>query len=105
MSIYIGLDTSNYTTSVAIFDSQKGVLKNCKKLLPVDKGEKGLMQSKALFEHIRQLPEVLEAAFSSYNDLKIKAVGVSNKPRNIENSYMPVFSIHRYQYAANLAFQ
>jgi len=91
MSVFVGIDTSNYTTSVAIYDTQKGVLKNCKKLLPVNAGEKGLMQSKALFEHTRQLPEVLEAAFSSFNELKIDGVGVSEKPRNVDGSYMPVF--------------
>ena len=29
----IGLDTSNYTTSIACFDGREGV--NCSKLLPV----------------------------------------------------------------------
>ncbi len=91
MSIFVGFDTSNYTTSVAIYDTEKGDIVNCKKLLPVETGERGLMQSKALFEHIRQLPEVMEAAFSSFNNSKILAVGVSDKPRNIEGSYMPVF--------------
>lgn len=91
MSIYVGFDTSNYTTSVAVYDNEKHEMINCKKLLSVAEGEKGLMQSKALFEHTRQLPEVLEAAFSSFNDLKIDAVGVSTRPRNVEGSYMPVF--------------
>lgn len=91
MSIFVGFDTSNYTTSVAIYDSEKGDVVNCKKLLPVKSGERGLMQSKALFEHIRQLPEIMEAAFSSYNNCEILGVGVSDKPRNIEGSYMPVF--------------
>lgn len=91
MGFYIGFDTSNYTTSVAVFDSDNNTMNNCKKLLPVSTGEKGLMQSKALFEHIRQLPEVMEAAFSPFSEIKISAVGVSDKPRNIEGSYMPVF--------------
>ena len=91
MSIFVGFDTSNYTTSVAIYDTDKGEIKNCKKLLPVESGERGLMQSKALFEHIRLLPKIMEAAFSSFNNSKILGVGVSDKPRNIEGSYMPVF--------------
>ncbi|MBQ7129355.1 MAG: peptidase M22, partial [Clostridia bacterium] len=62
-----------------------------KKLLPVQKGEKGLMQSKALFGHIRQFPYLTETAFSSFSNEKIKAVGVSARPRNQEGSYMPVF--------------
>ncbi|MEE1002603.1 MAG: peptidase M22 [Acutalibacteraceae bacterium] len=91
MGLYVGFDTSNYTTSVSVFDSENNTVNNCKKLLPVDIGEKGLMQSKALFEHIRQLPEVTEAAFSPFSRLNISAVGVSDKPRNIKGSYMPVF--------------
>ena len=91
MAFYVGFDTSNYTTSVAVFDSDNNTVNNCKKLLPVNSGEKGLMQSKALFEHTRQLPEILEAAFSPFSDIKISAVGVSDRPRNVEGSYMPVF--------------
>lgn len=91
MGLYIGFDTSNYTTSVSVFNSDDNTVNNCKKLLPVGEGEKGLMQSKALFEHIRQLPEVMEAAFSPFSETNISAVGVSDKPRNIKGSYMPVF--------------
>lgn len=91
MGLFVGFDTSNYTTSVAIFNSDNNELASFKKLLPVKNGEKGLMQSKALFEHIRQLPGLTEAAFSSYKDIDITAVGVSEKPRNKADSYMPVF--------------
>ena len=91
MGLFIGFDTSNYTTSVAVYNSDTREMNNCKKLLPVKEGERGLMQSKALFEHIRQLPYVMEDAFSQFNEKNILAVAVSNRPRNIENSYMPVF--------------
>lgn len=91
MSVFVGFDTSNYTTSVAVYDDEKNIMISRKKLLPVEDGEKGLMQSKALFCHIRQLPEVMEAAFSSLSEFEIKGVGVSNKPRNTDGSYMPVF--------------
>ncbi len=97
MSLYLGIDTSNYTTSAAIFDSVSGEMINRKKLLPVEDNSIGLMQSKALFCHVRQLPEVVGAAFSALNerlcgaDISLKAVCVSDKPRNVEGSYMPVF--------------
>lgn len=91
MSGYLGIDTSNYTTSVALFDSESREVINQKKLLPVDDGACGLMQSKALFEHIRQLPSVVEAAFSCYSGGFLSAVGVSTRPRDAEGSYMPVF--------------
>lgn len=92
MSMYLGVDTSNYTTSVAIFDSDDNSIINRKKLLPVESGQIGLMQSKALFNHIRQLPEVVEAAFSSLNcEIRLNAVGCSQRPRDVKGSYMPVF--------------
>lgn len=88
MSEYLGLDTSNYTTSAAIFDSDTGEIRQKKKLLPVKEGEKGLRQSDALFHHIRQLPEVTDELIRSCD---IHAIGVSTRPRNIEGSYMPCF--------------
>ncbi|MBQ2676601.1 MAG: peptidase M22 [Clostridia bacterium] len=92
MSVFLGVDTSNYTTSVALFNSDTNSVISKKKLLPVEQGEVGLMQSKALFNHIRQLPEVMEAAFSSFlAEEKISAVAVSSRPRGVEGSYMPVF--------------
>ena len=48
--ITLGIDTSNYTTSVAWFDGQKG--ENCGRLLTVKSGELGLRQSDALFQHV-----------------------------------------------------
>ena len=52
----IGIDTSNYTTSIAYFDGTTGV--NCSELLPVKQGELGLRQSDAVFAHIKSLPEL-----------------------------------------------
>ena len=91
MGLYLGIDTSNYTTSAAIYDSNYKRIINCKKLLPVENGEVGLMQSKALFNHIKQLPEVIESAFSQVDNADISAVCVSSRPRNVDGSYMPVF--------------
>lgn len=86
MSEYLGIDTSNYTTSVAVFDGLR--VKQKKLLLPVKEGEKGLRQSDALFHHTRQLPKLLEEILPESD---ISAVGVSVRPRNIGGSYMPCF--------------
>ena len=43
MSDFLGIDTSNYTTSAAIYESPHNVLLQEKMLLPVKKGEKGLL--------------------------------------------------------------
>ncbi len=34
MSLFLGIDTSNYTTSVALYDSATGLIAQQKKLLP-----------------------------------------------------------------------
>ena len=64
----VGIDTSNYTTSAALFDSAAGVMYSEKRLLPVKEGELGLRQSDALFHHTVALPEILEEALKSRND-------------------------------------
>lgn len=83
---YLGVDTSNYTTSVGIVDSYGG-MRNYRKLLPVRLGEKGLRQSEALFLHIKQFDEIFTAADVS----DTAAVGVSCRPCGREGSYMPCF--------------
>ena len=89
--ITIGIDTSNYTTSVAFFDGIVG--ENCSRLLPVKQGELGLRQSDAVFSHIKSLPELSGRLFSHVNGEKISAVGVSKRPRAVEGSYMPCFMV------------
>ena len=90
MSYYLGIDTSNYTTSVALYNDEDNTVLNLKKLLPVKSGEKGIRQSDAVFHHTVQLPELIENAFKA-NSVKVSGIGVSTKPCNIENSYMPCF--------------
>ena len=96
----IGIDTSNYTTSIACFDGVSGV--NCSKLLPVKQGELGLRQSDAVFAHIKSLPELSGRLFSDTPVGKITAVGVSTRPRAVEGSYMPCFMVG-YSHAKMLA--
>ena len=87
----IGIDTSNYTTSIAFFDGVSG--ENCSKLLPVKQGELGLRQSDAVFAHIKSLPELSGRLFSHVEKGSITAVGVSTRPRAVEGSYMPCFMV------------
>ena len=86
--IFLGFDTSNYTTSAAIFGS--GIIKSERKILDVKKGERGLRQSDALFAHVKNLPPLYRALMEN-TPKTIAAVGVSTRPRNVEGSYMPVF--------------
>ena len=96
----IGIDTSNYTTSIAFFDGSGG--ENCSRLLPVKQGELGLRQSDAVFAHIKSLPELSSRLFSHIRAENIGAIGVSTRPRAVEGSYMPCFLVG-YSHASLLA--
>ena len=73
MPEFLGFDTSNYTTSVAVFNSTDGSIRQSKRLLPVKEGHSGLRQSDALFHHINQLTGVSEKILKDLSD--VKAVG------------------------------
>lgn len=91
MSLFLGIDTSNYTTSVALCDGTGRVLqKKC--LLPVKSGERGLRQSDAVFHHTKAYPELLTELFENVDE-KVEAVGVSVSPTTEEGSYMPCFLV------------
>lgn len=92
MPLYLGIDTSNYTTSTAIYNSETQKIIQSKKLLPVKKGELGLRQSDAVFHHTQQLSGLFSKLMEEV-DGKITAVGVSSKPRPVDGSYMPCFSV------------
>ena len=96
----IGIDTSNYTTSIACFDGEGGM--NCSRLLPVKQGELGLRQSDAVFAHIKSLPELSGRLFSHVRKDAVTAVAVSTRPRAVEGSYMPCFMVG-YSHAKMLA--
>ncbi|MBQ1263996.1 MAG: DNA-binding protein [Oscillospiraceae bacterium] len=96
----LGFDTSNYTTSAAVFDGVSG--RNCSRLLDVRPGELGLRQSDALFAHVKRLPEMVEALFAEAERTPITAVGASTRPRAVEGSYMPCFLAGESQ-ARNIA--
>ena len=85
----LGLDTSNYTTSVAVFDGREGI--NEGRLLEVRPGELGLRQSDALFQHVKRLPELFGRLEEQGALHEIRAVGASTRPRAVEGSYMPCF--------------
>ncbi len=88
---FIGIDTSNYTTSAAVCDADGNIIANIKRLLPVKDGERGLRQSDAVFAHIKNLPEVLSELGDVLKDRSPVAIGCSVKPRDAEGSYMPCF--------------
>lgn len=92
MSSVLGLDTSNYTTSAALYESATGKITHYKKLLPVKFGQMGLRQSDAVFHHVQQLPEVMDKLFADCKETPC-AVGASLRPRDLSDSYMPCFTV------------
>lgn len=90
MTSFLGLDTSNYTTSVAIYNGVD--IKQEKKLLNVKKGTLGLRQSEAVFQHINQIPNLISNVIK-IEISSIKAIGVSKAPRDEDGSYMPCFKV------------
>ncbi len=91
MPEFLGLDTSNYTSSAAVYISEEKRIVQRKKLLPVKPGELGLRQSDAVFHHTKQLPDMVEQLCSEYSIKSPAAVSASVRPRNAEGSYMPCF--------------
>ena len=88
---FVGIDTSNYTTSLAIADEEGKIVANLKIPLCVKSGERGLRQSDAVFQHTKNLPEIFSLAEEYFEEYKPIAVGVSTTPRSCEGSYMPCF--------------
>ena len=89
--LYLGIDTSCYTTSLAAITAE-GVI-HTKKMLDVKSGECGLRQSDALFQHVKNMPLLFEEMeksldFGEFDDV---TVTVSSRPRSVDGSYMPVF--------------
>ena len=89
--IILGIDTSNYTTSVALMYDDGELIANIKRPLPVSAGERGLRQSEAVFAHIKNIPSAMEKARQYLSGKSPVAVGVSERPRNVDGSYMPCF--------------
>lgn len=88
----LGIDTSNYTCSAALFDSDSGEVYQVKNPLPVSEGKVGLRQSQAVFEHVKRTGETVKELFEKVAP-SFHSIGVSVKPRNQENSYMPCFLV------------
>lgn len=87
----LGIDTSNYTTSMAAVSLKGAVLGHQRRMLPVAQGERGLRQSDAVFAHLKAMDSV-------FNTLQRPttppvAIGVSDRPRALSQSYMPVFLV------------
>jgi len=87
----LGIDTSNYTTSVAVVDNHYSCIIDKRITLDVVSGQRGLRQSDAVFKHIENIPVLMKQVFSEIDSNLIEGIAVSTRPRPAEHSYMPVF--------------
>ena len=89
----IGLDTSNYRTSLAAVSQDGKLLMNRRELLPVPEGARGLRQSDAVYAHLKHMKSMLDDMRSAVKDHTVLAVCASAAPRDRADSYMPVFEV------------
>ncbi len=87
----IGIDTSNYCTSLALLGFTGQLLADERIWLPVPEGERGMQQSEAVFHHVTHLPRLFIRI--DFSQILVKGIGVSTAPRPVEGSYMPVFRV------------
>ena len=88
--VYLGIDTSCYTTSLFFMDREGHAAAETKRILKVKPGGCGLQQSEMLYQHTRNLPELMEEAARGHRFI-VRGIGVSARPRPREDSYMPAF--------------
>lgn len=93
MGLILGIDTSCYTTSVALVDLAGNLMAEGRQLLTVAEGKRGLQQSAAVFQHIRNLPGLIEKLSLKDRRDPFILVAASTRPRPVEGSYMPVFMV------------
>ena len=97
----LGIDTSCYTTSAA-FVSGGSIIAGFRKLLEVADGERGLRQADGVYQHVKALPEIIDRVMREAGPVRIERVAVSSRPREKDDSYMPVFRVG-YSTAASIA--
>ena len=56
-------------------------------------GGRGLRQSEGVFQHVQNLPELIAELLEAVPGMEIAAVCASDAPRDVEGSYMPVFTV------------
>lgn len=93
MDLFLGIDTSCYTTSLAVVDGEGNLLSEARRLLTTPQGGRGLAQNEAVFQHINNLPELFAQISAKVSVQQLRGIAASTRPRPVEGSYMPVFRV------------
>ncbi|PSR35232.1 MAG: peptidase M22 [Sulfobacillus benefaciens] len=90
----MGIDTSAYTTSLAVVTRDQVVFDQ-RMVLSVPQGQRGLRSSEAVYRHVLNFPILYEKWRQVAENLKIpvRAVAVSTRPRPIADAYLPTFKV------------
>ena len=80
--LFIGIDTSCYTTSAACVD-EKGIVLDRRTVLFVERGERGLRQSEGLFQHVRNLGSLVPELMRDLPQGEIAKVAVEYGQRDL----------------------
>lgn len=94
---YVGIDTSNYTTSIGVIDEENNIILDLRKPLVVKENNRGLRQQEAVFQHLNNFPILIDEMARSIDLNKIDTIAVSTRPRSLDDSYMPVFILGKNQ--------
>jgi len=95
--LYLGIDTSNYTSSIGVIDEYNNILFDSRIVLEVKENTHGLRQQEAVFQHLNNLPKLINMLSNSVDLSNLDTISVSSKPRNQIDSYMPVFVVGKNQ--------
>ncbi len=90
--LFLGIDTSYYTCSVALVDDDGRPLADQRRLLTVAEGERGVAPNEAVWAHLNALPELAEPVLREHGRA-VAAVAASVRPRPVEGSYLPPFRV------------
>lgn len=90
--LYLGIDTSYYTSSLALVDETGRLLEDRRRPLPVPEGLRGVAPSHGVWEHLNAMPSMVEEVLAGRRD-QIAAVAASVRPRPQEGSYLPAFRV------------
>lgn len=90
--LFLGIDTSYYTCSVALVDEAGRLLEDQRRLLAVAEGARGVAPHEAVWAHLNALPRLAEPILRRHGPA-VAAVAASVKPRPVEGSYLPPFRV------------
>lgn len=89
--VWLGIDTSCYTTSLCVVDEQFRIVADERRILQVKEGSRGLSQSNMVYQHTRNLPDLFASLGTAWQDYVVRGIAVTDAPRRREDSYMPAF--------------